>query len=89
MLNDKEKQVQNTELGVDADVIWVADENFWAKSASVRQYFLISRIIEKISDNNMITEPFCIVEHEVIAIDFCEKHPQFTYTREEAIYYGD
>lgn len=89
MLNDKETQVQNAEPSVGTDVIWTVDENFWTKCASVRQYFLISRIIEKISDNNMITEPFCIVEHESIAIDFCEKHPQFTYTKEEAIYYGN
>lgn len=89
MLNDKEMQVQNAELSVGTGVTWMANENYWTKCASVRQYFLISRIIEKISDNNMITEPFCIVEHEDIAIDFCEKNPQFTYTREEAIYYGD
>ena len=62
---------------------------FWTECASARRYFLISRIILKISDDNMVTEPFCIVECEDIAIDFCKKHPQFTYTKEEAICYGN
>ena len=62
---------------------------FWTECASVRRYFLISRIIIKISDDNMITEPFCIVEDEDIAIDFCSKHPQFTYTEEGAICHGN
>ena len=62
---------------------------FWTECASARRYFLISRIILKISDDNMVTEPFCIVEYEDIAIDFCKKHPQFTYTEEGAICYGN
>lgn len=47
-----------------------------------KKYFVVSRIVEKISETNMITTPFCITTDEAIAKDFCEKNPQFTYWEE-------
>lgn len=43
-------------------------------------YYVISEILEK-NEYSTLVKPFCIVQDEFIAKDFCKKNPNYDYTK--------